>query len=484
MADPRGSLGRFSNLIAPKLISGMRPSIGSAPITASMQDRLERIRKEFADIDANGDKMLTFDEIYSFLCRKTGRDFDKRLCQKLFDKMDKDRDSFVSADEFILSYIDAEKVYQSRIEELQKQIQDSIEQMEDSRIKMQSAANTEEPNSYGIMKGSVLTVNVVKAQNLLPMDIGGKSDPYVILSCENQQIETRYISNDLNPVWEETFTFQIQKGTEDLSVIVMDHDTLGRHDFEGQVLIPLQSIADQMKHDQFFDLHGKNPNEPWQGRIHLTLQWIWSKVRYWETLVNQWKENIEFDRQDLRTIQELLDKLKEPFAIVEQDVDSVVVQRSRRPGAAMAEYGGAMTSGITSYVETHLVSPFEWGKSAQLIFGVFVTLTLISMFLRPDFVNLSLGVLISMFMFTKQMTADIGKGLATAVAISELYDLIWFSIYLSVSATQHWASSDADAVESAVENVVVLASVANFILKVPVAAALWKLALEIHQPRS
>jgi Ca2+-binding EF-hand superfamily protein len=462
----------------------MRPSIGSAPITASIQDRLERIRKEFADIDANGDKMLTFDEIYSFLCRKTGRDFDKRLCQKLFDKMDKDRDSVVSTDEFILSYVDAEKVYQTRIEELQKQIQDSIVQMEDSRRKMESAALTEVKNAYNIMKGSVLTVSVVKAQNLLPMDIGGKSDPYVILNCESQQIETRYISNDLNPVWEETFTFQIEKGTDDLSVTVMDHDTLGRHDFEGQVFIPLQSIKDQMKHDQFFDLHGKNPIEPWQGRIHLTLQWIWSKESYWETLVNQWRENIEFDRQDLRTIQDLLDKLKEPFAVIQQDIDSVVVQRTRRSAGAMAEYGGAMTSGITSYVESHLVSPFEWGKSAQLIFGVFVALTLISMFLRPDFVNLTLGVLISMFMFNKRMTADIGKGLAAAVAISELYDLIWFSIYLSVRPTQHWASTDADSVESAVENVVVLASVASFILKVPVAAALWKLVLEIQQPRS
>jgi Ca2+-binding EF-hand superfamily protein len=300
-------------------LSSIRPSIGSVPITASTQfERL--LRKGFAEIDANGDKMLTFDEIYNFLCKRSGQSFDKRLCQKLFDKMDKDRDSVVNTDEFILCYVDAEKVYQIRIDELQEQIQDSTAQMEDAQNKMVASSQVEEPNPYGIMKGSVLTVKVIKAQNLLPMDIGRKSDPFVILSCENQQIETRYISIDQNPVWDETFTFQIQKGTEDLSVIVMDHDVTGRHDFEGQVEIPLQSIADQMKHEQFFELQGRDPSEPWQGRIQLTLQWIWSKTRYWETLVNQWRENIEFDQDDLNHLQDLHIKLRKPFAFMEQDV--------------------------------------------------------------------------------------------------------------------------------------------------------------------
>jgi hypothetical protein len=428
--------------------------------------------------------MLTFDEVYAFLSKRSGRDFDRRLCQKLFDKMDKDRDSVVNTDEFILSYVDAEKAYQDRIDELQSQIQNSTEQMEDARSKMANANKVEELNTYGIMKGSVLTVQVIKAQNLLPMDIGGKSDPYVILSCENQQIETRYISNDLNPVWDETFTFQIQKGTEDLSVIVMDHDVIGRHDFEGQVEIPLQSISDQMKHDQFFDLHGKNPSEPWQGRIHLTLQWVWSKVKYWETLANQWKENIEYDQNDLKNLQDLLIKLKEPFAFIEQNVETVVVQRSKVTGGSLAEYGGTLTSGVTTYVETHLVSPFEWGRSAELIFSVFVMLTLISMFLRPDFVNLTLGVLISMFMFNKQMTASIAYALATAVAVSEVYDLLWMSIYLSVSSTQQWATSQELEVESAVASIVTIASIANFVLKVPVTAALWKLGLDLRSPRT
>jgi Ca2+-dependent lipid-binding protein len=34
------------------------------------------------------------------------------------------------------------------------------------------------------MEGSILTVRVIEARDLIPKDINGKSDPYVILSIE------------------------------------------------------------------------------------------------------------------------------------------------------------------------------------------------------------------------------------------------------------------------------------------------------------
>jgi hypothetical protein len=63
-----------------------RPTIGAAPITASIQERLERLKKDFPEIDSNDEKMLTFDAIYTILSKKPGRDFDRRLCQRLFDR--------------------------------------------------------------------------------------------------------------------------------------------------------------------------------------------------------------------------------------------------------------------------------------------------------------------------------------------------------------------------------------------------------------
>lgn len=42
---------------------------------------------------------------------------------------------------------------------------------------------TEVVNKYQIMENSVLTVSVIEAWDLKPMDYDGVSDPYVILEC-------------------------------------------------------------------------------------------------------------------------------------------------------------------------------------------------------------------------------------------------------------------------------------------------------------
>jgi Ca2+-dependent lipid-binding protein len=52
-------------------------------------------------------------------------------------------------------------------------------------------------NEYGIMHGSILTVHVVEARELKPMDMDGTSDPYVILHIEDQRIETNYKKSTL-----------------------------------------------------------------------------------------------------------------------------------------------------------------------------------------------------------------------------------------------------------------------------------------------
>ena len=89
------------------------------------------------------------------------------------------------------------------------------------------------------MHGSILTVHVVEARDLKPMDMDGTSDPFVVLKIENQQIETNYKKSTLAPVWNESFTFDIVQGREPLFITVMDKDTFGKDDFEGQTEVNL-----------------------------------------------------------------------------------------------------------------------------------------------------------------------------------------------------------------------------------------------------
>ena len=143
---------------------------------------------------------------------------------------------------------------------------DSTRQRDDIAQKLREVSDIERASPYNpnIMQGSTLTVHVVEARDLKPMDPDGTSDPYAILEIEGNRSETKYVSSTTNPVWNESFQFDIERANEPLHIVVMDKDVFGTDDFEGECRISLDKLRDQMKHDEWFELtHPKKDN--WNG---------------------------------------------------------------------------------------------------------------------------------------------------------------------------------------------------------------------------
>jgi Ca2+-dependent lipid-binding protein len=90
----------------------------------------------------------------------------------------------------------------------------------------------------------VLSVRVVEARDLMPMDITGKADPYCILTFGKQSSRTNFIKQELNPVWNEIFAFDVETGKEILDIQVYDKDDFGRDDFLGSVTVTLDEFRD------------------------------------------------------------------------------------------------------------------------------------------------------------------------------------------------------------------------------------------------
>lgn len=120
-----------------------------------------------------------------------------------------------------------------------------------------------------IIRG-VLSVTVKRAENLTSTDLGGKADPYVIVTMKKTDAKkkSRVVPKNLNPEWGQTFDFVVEDALHDMLIVeVWDHDTFGK-DFMGKLALTLTQVLHEGEYDGDFPLDGVQ-----SGRIFLHLKW-------------------------------------------------------------------------------------------------------------------------------------------------------------------------------------------------------------------
>lgn len=179
------------------------------------------------------------------------------------------------------------------------------------------AKGIENTNAYGIMEGSYLTVKVIEARNLKPMNDNNSSDPYAIVSIEGQKEETKFVEATLNPKWDETFKFDVKTGKDNLEILVLDRDFYNADNFEGKLVLNLSEFKDQMKVDKWYDLQSTNVSERWQGEIRVEVQWIHSRIKFFDDLLARLDQILDQDQKERLQIEEYLRDLRAPFGFLE-----------------------------------------------------------------------------------------------------------------------------------------------------------------------
>ncbi|XP_071715778.1 probable ADP-ribosylation factor GTPase-activating protein AGD11 [Rutidosis leptorrhynchoides] len=102
----------------------------------------------------------------------------------------------------------------------------------------------------------LIKVKVVRGTDLVIRDVRS-SDPYVMLSLGNQSVRTRFIKNNLNPVWNETLMLSIPDNVPPLVVSVFDKDKFTTDDFMGEAEIDIDPLVAAAK-----ALEICNPTDP------------------------------------------------------------------------------------------------------------------------------------------------------------------------------------------------------------------------------
>ncbi|KAA6363421.1 MAG: hypothetical protein EZS28_041052 [Streblomastix strix] len=86
--------------------------------------------------------------------------------------------------------------------------------------------------------------------DLIPFDVGGKSDPYVVLNLGQQEFRTEVEHKTLHPVYNRQYKFDFDpKKTKDREVKfeVWDQDRILWDEPVGELLVPVQNPKEQLR---------------------------------------------------------------------------------------------------------------------------------------------------------------------------------------------------------------------------------------------
>ncbi|ERN19192.1 C2 and GRAM domain-containing protein At1g03370 isoform X2 [Amborella trichopoda] len=121
-----------------------------------------------------------------------------------------------------------------------------------------------------------LSVYVIEARGLLAKDLNGFSDPYVKIQLGRCKYRTKVVKKNLNPSWNEEFSFRVEDLKEELNIYVLDEDKYFNDDFIGMVTVPVSMVFDADKKtlaSRWFTLQPKNKKSKNKdcGEILLTI---------------------------------------------------------------------------------------------------------------------------------------------------------------------------------------------------------------------
>ena len=122
--------------------------------------------------------------------------------------------------------------------------------------------------------GAVM-VTVIRCRDLMAMDRGGTSDPYVKLKLNNAVRKTHVVNASCEPEFHVNFEFFDVPITDKLQITVLDRDFGSRDDLLGDLEIEMKQLATSVRDTipgsmrQWFKLKGYD-----RGEIQLKLQYI------------------------------------------------------------------------------------------------------------------------------------------------------------------------------------------------------------------
>ena len=112
-------------------------------------------------------------------------------------------------------------------------------------------------------------IKIIRAFNLIDVDSGGTSDPYVQITVNRKKDKTHTIKKELNPEWGEVFHFEWARGTRYANIEVWDSNESTSHVYLGGLTIPLFHLYGSVSNTSWYNLGKRSTRSNIRGKIEV-----------------------------------------------------------------------------------------------------------------------------------------------------------------------------------------------------------------------
>jgi hypothetical protein len=347
------------------------------PHQQSPASRLDTLKKLFAEIDQNRDQVLTFHEFHEFLSKRAGRSFNEELLGEIFRTIDRDKNSTINLTEFASGFTKTETIINQNIESIKSRIAENNENYTNAQrnlveAKAKKMQGNAENNLYIIIK---------KAEGLKPGGVTGNKAPAVCIRCEGRETQTTPVPNPTNPEWNQSFTFPVSVGSGDVQIEVFDTERGRRTNFIGEVSVPFAALENQEVCEDWLELRAKQNPDKIQGKILVSVQWIFDLPLYLEKVISEHEHAIREDKAEVESLEKYLKELLGPL----KTSQGLPEWFSNNQNIGNVEKAVAGKVGLI-YQRT-LGNKLKWPKLTMICVYLFVLLSVLAVFHRTDFLN-------------------------------------------------------------------------------------------------
>eukprot|EP00916_Digyalum_oweni_P013042 GHVL01021438.1.p1 GENE.GHVL01021438.1~~GHVL01021438.1.p1 ORF type:complete len:451 (+),score=98.06 GHVL01021438.1:78-1430(+) len=338
------------------------------------------------------------------------------------------------------------KTYRCEVDNQNKLASEALEQLHEAK---QNEPVLSDGEIISDSQAIVHLKDTVIPETSLGRNIPEHSEISVHLSCQGQTIETQRREYRNTIVWNEMFAFRVKNTEGELLIRLRGSNRLNNQTWDiGTSSVELRELYDQQKHDKKCDVKGKGGNI--RGHILAMMQWIWSRVKLYESHYNKYIGNVDRSKKNLEMAERELTDYNKPFESSHNNFEI-----SEKFSVAIEDAMVAM-----KLTDTQMV--------AAVATGIYLFLSSLACFSRPDYINLCLAVLC----FYNNIHPSIRwsetsyKTSCFVLLYAIITDIIWLSIFLI-----SWESNTS---EGEIHNISKVFTIFELFFKLIYGVFLWK----------